>query len=305
MITGYNTDVEHDGVIYHVQTEDKGIDSPILLSLVYSGGAILAAKRSPYVDLIEAGFDEAVLVERLKRQHQLICAAIHAGRIEALKQLSKPQTGRLTPEPSMPPADFEGKAEGIFPDLAVAEANIIEEQAETTEQVELPPAPSVKLVSSPIIPAASSERYTGSLAGSDRLAEETPAGPRSIGASPYTVYDSRRSRSEDVPKEPDGLRITLLGYDPDFRGGQEIQLKGIVTRVSAGVEEPLGGVAISVKILGTTFRPVLFSLKTDREGLLSVSTRIPPFVSGRAAIVVKAAAGDLATEARWVVHPGK
>ena len=46
MITGYNTDIEHEGVIYHVQTEDKGLDSPIVLSLVYTGGAILAAKRA-------------------------------------------------------------------------------------------------------------------------------------------------------------------------------------------------------------------------------------------------------------------
>jgi len=56
MITGYNTDVVHDGVVYHVQTEDKGLESPIVLSLVYSGGAILAAKRSAYDDLIAAGF---------------------------------------------------------------------------------------------------------------------------------------------------------------------------------------------------------------------------------------------------------
>ena len=41
-ITGFNTDIEHDGVIYHVQTEDKGLDSPIILSLVYAGGTILA-----------------------------------------------------------------------------------------------------------------------------------------------------------------------------------------------------------------------------------------------------------------------
>src|SRR6266581_4015668 len=81
MITGYNTDVEHDGVVYHVQTEDKGLDSPLILSLVYSGGAILASKRSPYKDLLASGFSEAVLAERLKRQHRLICAAIHSGRI--------------------------------------------------------------------------------------------------------------------------------------------------------------------------------------------------------------------------------
>ena len=79
MITGFNTDIEHDGIVYHVQTEDKGLDSPIILSLVYAGGTILASKRSPYADLIEQGFSDEALAERLKRQHRLICAAIHSG----------------------------------------------------------------------------------------------------------------------------------------------------------------------------------------------------------------------------------
>ena len=87
MITGYNTDVEFGGVVYHVQTEDKGLQTPNILSLVYIGGAILASKRAPYDDLIARGFDEQILVERLQRQHKLICAAVHAGRIEDLKRM--------------------------------------------------------------------------------------------------------------------------------------------------------------------------------------------------------------------------
>jgi hypothetical protein len=93
VITGFNTDVEHDGVVYHVQTEDKGLDNPIILSLVYTGGAILASKRAPYDDLIAAGFDESLLAERLQRQHKLICAAIHSGRVEDLKRMSERAPG--------------------------------------------------------------------------------------------------------------------------------------------------------------------------------------------------------------------
>ena len=81
--------MEYDGVVYHVQTEDKGLRTPFILSLVYTGGAILASKRSPYDDLIARGFDEGVLAQRLSRQHKLICAAVHAGRIEDLKRLSE------------------------------------------------------------------------------------------------------------------------------------------------------------------------------------------------------------------------
>jgi hypothetical protein len=99
VITGYNTDVEHGGVIYHVQTEDKGLQTPIILSLVYTGGAILASKRAPYNDLIASGFSNEALAERLERQHKLICAAVHAGRIEELKRLSEHDTARLAAEP--------------------------------------------------------------------------------------------------------------------------------------------------------------------------------------------------------------
>ena len=97
MITGYNTDVEHNGVVYHVQTEDKGLRTPVILSLVYTGGAILASKRSPYDDLIASGFEEKALVERLERQHKLICAAVHAGRIGELKRMSERAPGSQEP----------------------------------------------------------------------------------------------------------------------------------------------------------------------------------------------------------------
>lgn len=132
MITGFNTDVEYDGVVYHVQTEDKGLRTPFILSLVYTGGAILASKRSPYDDLIAGGFDEAILAQRLSRQHKLICAAVHAGRIEDLKRMSEREPAEKSPgkskpaepvqelpplpaEPSQAPATT-GEVESIEPD---------------------------------------------------------------------------------------------------------------------------------------------------------------------------------------------
>ena len=127
MITGYNTDVEHGGVTYHVQTEDKGLNTPIILSLVYSGGAILASKRAPYDDLIAAGFDQNALVERLQRQHKLICAAINAGRLDDLKRMSdRGATGELTPPPvSAPVANSDEEKvdpEAVAPTVALQSA---------------------------------------------------------------------------------------------------------------------------------------------------------------------------------------
>lgn len=88
VITGFNTDVEYEGVTYHVQTEDKGVETPLILTLVYHRGTILASKRSPYDDLLKTAFDGKILAERLQKQHKLICAAIRGGRLEDLKRMT-------------------------------------------------------------------------------------------------------------------------------------------------------------------------------------------------------------------------
>ena len=136
MITGYNTDVEYDGVVYHVQTEDKGLQTPIVLSLVYSGGAILASKRSPYEDLIAAGFDETVLAERLDRQHKLICAAVHAGRLGDLKRMSerapaqKAPRGKKTAQPQDAPAEV---APGKTPEVRSEVSSVAQDRIPISE----------------------------------------------------------------------------------------------------------------------------------------------------------------------------
>jgi hypothetical protein len=78
----------------------------------------------------------------------------------------------------------------------------------------------------------------------------------------------------------------------------------ISNRVS-GDEKPLPNTAVSVKILGTTFRPLIYTLKTESDGVASVSTEIPHFTSGRAAVLVRAVARDQAAELRRIIHPAQ
>ncbi len=72
MISGFNTDVEFGDVVYHVQTEDKGLKSRLILSLVYDGGTILASKRTNYDALGDGEHDPNALAERVQRQLLLI-----------------------------------------------------------------------------------------------------------------------------------------------------------------------------------------------------------------------------------------
>ncbi len=130
MLTGFNTDVEYDGVVYHVQTEDKGLQTPFILSLVYTGGAILASKRSPYDDLVAGGFDEGILAQRLSRQHKLICAAVHAGRIDDLKRLSGRDAADRTTR-ARQAAAAEPIETPVASESPIAQASAIEEEVKT------------------------------------------------------------------------------------------------------------------------------------------------------------------------------
>ena len=83
MITGYNTDVRHGEVVYHVQTEDKGISNPFIESLVYVGGQVLASKRASYAEMLAEGKDEKDIVALMDHQHRTMIAAIRHGKLDA------------------------------------------------------------------------------------------------------------------------------------------------------------------------------------------------------------------------------
>jgi hypothetical protein len=82
MITGYNTDVRHQNVVFHVQTEDKGSANPFIESLIYVGGQVLASKRASYADLLAEGKDEKSIVALMDHQHRTMIAAIRHGKFD-------------------------------------------------------------------------------------------------------------------------------------------------------------------------------------------------------------------------------
>jgi hypothetical protein len=302
VITGFNTDIEYDGVVYHVQTEDKGLDSPLILSLVYSGGAILASKRSRYEDLIAAGFDEGVLAQRLKRQHRLICAAINAGRLEELKRMGARAEAEVTQDDkaaTVAPATDTATQELKKINDAGATQTVSETESLSDDTVEIvPPAPET--------PVVTDETY-----GAEKVSERR-VGPRSRRRtdvseteSAYTVYDPRRQSPQEVAVKTEmGLVVTVLD-DDEFRAGESFVIRVLVEDRSGKKEKPLMGATVSVKIVGTAFRPQIYSVKTERDGMAAVSTTMPTFTSGRAAVLIRVVARDQTAEVRRVIHPAQ
>ena len=105
MITGYNTDIRHNEVVFHVQTEDKGLDYRYIESLVYVGGQVLASKRSNYADLLVEGKVEKDIIALMDHQHRTMIAAIKHGKLDAkLQSLNAGMVTRQSP-PTVAPSN--------------------------------------------------------------------------------------------------------------------------------------------------------------------------------------------------------
>jgi len=243
VITGFNTDIEHNSVVYHVQTEDKGLATPFILSLVYVGGAILASKRTPYSDLIASGFDADALAERLQRQHTLICAAINAGRIDDLKRMAQREGDeRAQPRTDAPPL--------AVPPITTPPVDHLEASAEK-EAVE-----SVADLSGGVV-------------------------------------------------RPEPTRVTLhlsLLEEKELYAGEVVTLR---IRVSRGADEhrvSVANAAVTIKVLGSEFRPLILTTKSDEDGVATVHAWLPRFTTGRAVVLIRAVANGYEAELRRLIQ---
>lgn len=80
MIFGHNTDVNLHGTIYHVQTEDRGINNALLETTVYCRGRVLHRLVNNYFDLLPLNQDkEAALKLRLDAQHRMVLEEMRTG----------------------------------------------------------------------------------------------------------------------------------------------------------------------------------------------------------------------------------
>ena len=282
MITGYNTDIEFEGVTYHVQTEDKGVAKPIILSLVYDRGTILASKRLPYDDLLEGDLDEELLAARLHRQHRLICAAIQAGRLEDLRQMTLRESV----------AAAEGQ-KAVFVEPSKANGHSKDPgDVDEFEELFLPiPKPMYGGILD--VPVARPS------------ADPIPVPTTMLSADDVLLPDEAvEIVSEMLGKERPSnnkLSLELLG-ETKFKGGER---KTVTFMVCRGTDRRVVGTAqVMVKILGSSFRPLIFHASTDENGLAKVNLQLPNFNSGRAALLARAVSEGEEVELRRAIAHG-
>jgi hypothetical protein len=129
MLTGFNTDVNHDGKTFHVQTEDKGEANPVIETLIYEGGQILASRRQDYAEKAGNGMSKETLISLMERQHQAVVRDIRLGKYD-------------------PPESRRPFGEGIISDRSLDE--LVKEYIQTAAaEGNLPPSPASERKNSP------------------------------------------------------------------------------------------------------------------------------------------------------------
>ena len=317
MITGFNTDIEHDGVIYHVQTEDKGVETPLILSLVYNRGTILASKRTLYDDLVQSGFDEQVLTERLQKQHKLICAAVRAGRIEELKKMTakdaalkkeaKLSANGHTPFPKIPQIEQKAEVKNLSqPQFVPNNANFA--KPPVTQELKPPVKTEVKENFAPAIPQPKETFVPAIPQPKEELIWDLPleiidddflVEAETILSADAVEIITDSGNSAKTKK--DNLEIEFLN-ETVFKAGER---KTLNIRVFRG--SPLNFIReaqVMVKVLGSSFRPLIFHAKTNETGVAIVHLQLPQFRSGRGAILVRAISDGEEAELRQIVRQG-
>lgn len=119
---GFNTNYRRDGTLYHVQTEDLGEITAAIVSQVYTGGTILAMRRTEYREILD---DEDAIshIQRLmQRQHKEMLVGLRdgslelgavSGDIESLE--ARPIVSRDTVQMEIPPDFIDApNPEGFF-----------------------------------------------------------------------------------------------------------------------------------------------------------------------------------------------
>jgi len=79
MVLGFNHNIQYKGEIFHIQTEDSGVETPHIITLLYRGGTIISSKKTSYADIIKVDNLEKVVEDLMKDQHKEMLRRLKSG----------------------------------------------------------------------------------------------------------------------------------------------------------------------------------------------------------------------------------
>ncbi|HEY0702574.1 MAG TPA: hypothetical protein VGD60_07390 [Candidatus Acidoferrales bacterium] len=84
MSSGFNTDIKVGEHVFHVQTEDRGPNHPVIDTVVYQSGRILHRKSSNYGKPAELPpFSAEEIRKQVEDQHRAVIESVRGGALDA------------------------------------------------------------------------------------------------------------------------------------------------------------------------------------------------------------------------------
>lgn len=77
-VLGYNHNFKHRGLVFHVQTEDSGVDNPHLFTHCFHGGVIISSRKIDY----DAASAEDVVKSLMQSQHKAVLKDLKIGALD-------------------------------------------------------------------------------------------------------------------------------------------------------------------------------------------------------------------------------
>jgi hypothetical protein len=97
---GFNDNLKYKGRVYHIQTEDSGVDKPqILTHLFADGGRVLKSYKRSYVDALERPDLEGYVRALMKAQQMEMASALREGTFDGVIEGREPGGTELRTEP--------------------------------------------------------------------------------------------------------------------------------------------------------------------------------------------------------------
>lgn len=297
MITGYNTDVRHRDVVFHVQTEDKGEQVASVESLVYVGGRVLARRQVTYRALLARGESRSAIARLMDRQHRLLISQIHGGRFDP----DVLQDGAAVVEPA-------GRADEAVVRLRL-ERREVAPPAPTSVEAATPPAEAVAAVEEvavgvgegpPVELAGSAEAVEdgGEDALLDALAPAMPAASEPLPgvappAAPLPALEDALTLDQVIFEYLASVAaqeqlVLLMDESPALACGATSRLEFRTHTSRSG--RPIAGALVNVRMISTVAPPrTLAAGETDAEGLLRLTVSVPWAAKDTAALIIIAA----------------
>lgn len=79
---GYNHNIPHRGRLYHVQTEDSGVEKAHIFTHVFYDGTIIASNKVDYQDKLDETELDPVIVGMMQESHKALIRSLRSGSFD-------------------------------------------------------------------------------------------------------------------------------------------------------------------------------------------------------------------------------